>query len=71
MDLANFFKRVVMTIIPLIFSAVISGICNLNRHSNFGKTGFITVAYYTITTSIAVLIGLMCVNLLAPGKNLN
>ncbi|MEC8561882.1 MAG: dicarboxylate/amino acid:cation symporter [Pseudomonadota bacterium] len=65
-----FLNALKMTIIPLIFSAVISGICNLNRHSNFGKTGFITVAYYTITTSIAVLIGLLCVNLLAPGKNL-
>lgn len=65
-----FLNALKMTIIPLIFSAVISGICNLNRHSNLGTTGFITVTYYTITTSIAVLIGLLCVNLLAPGKNL-
>ena len=70
MDRPTFLNALKMTIIPLIFSAVISGICNLNRHSDFGKTGFITVAYYTITTSIAVLIGLLCVNLLAPGKNL-
>ncbi|OUU74099.1 MAG: sodium:dicarboxylate symporter [Methylococcaceae bacterium TMED69] len=65
-----FLNALKMTIIPLIFSAVVSGICNLNRNSNFGITGFITVTYYTVTTSIAVLIGLICVNLLEPGRGL-
>ena len=65
-----FLNALKMTIIPLIFSAVVSGICNLNRNSNFGITGFITVTYYTVTTSIAVLIGLICVNVLEPGKGL-
>ena len=65
-----FLNALKMTIIPLIFSAVVSGICNLNKNSDFGMTGFITVTYYTITTSIAVLIGLLCVNLLEPGKGL-
>ena len=65
-----FLNALKMTIIPLIFSAVVSGICNLNKNSDFGMTGFITVTYYTITTSIAVLIGLLCVNLLEPGKSL-
>ena len=65
-----FLNSLKMTITPLIFSAVVSGICNLNKNSDFGMTGFITVTYYTITTSIAVLIGLLCVNLLEPGKSL-
>ncbi|MEC8147736.1 MAG: cation:dicarboxylase symporter family transporter, partial [Pseudomonadota bacterium] len=66
-----FLNALKMTIIPLIFSAIISGVCNLNRTSNFGRTGLITVVYYTFTTSFAVLIGLLCVNFLRPGQSLN
>ena len=66
-----FLNALKMTIIPLIFSAIISGVCNLNRTSNFGRTGLITVVYYTFTTSFAVLIGLLCVNFLKPGQSLN
>ena len=66
-----FLNALKMTIIPLIFSAIISGVCNLNRTSNFGRTGLVAVTYYTFTTSIAVLIGLLCVNFLKPGHSLN
>lgn len=66
-----FLNALKMTIVPLIFAAIVSGVCNLNRTSNFGMTGLITVAYYTLTTSIAVLIGLLCVNFLKPGDGID
>ena len=34
------------------------------------RLGFVTFAYYIITTSIAVLIGLVMVNLIEPGVGL-
>lgn len=66
-----FLNALKMTIVPLIFAAIVSGVCNLNRASNFGRTGLITVSYYTLTTSIAVLIGLLCVNFLEPGNGID
>jgi len=57
-----------MTIIPLIIAAVISGVASLGDIRKLGRFGGLTIAYYAITTALAVLIGLVLVNLIAPGS---
>lgn len=56
-----------MTIIPLIVAAVISGIVSLGDIRKLGKLGGYTVTYYATTTALAVLTGLILVNIIQPG----
>lgn len=62
-----FLNALKMIIIPLIVAAVISGVCTLGDIRKLGKIGGFTILYYSITTAIAVLIGLVVVNLIQPG----
>lgn len=54
--------------LPLIVSALITGIADLKDLSKFSTMGGRTVAAYLITTVIAVTIGLLAVNIIQPGK---
>ncbi len=62
-----FLDALKMTIIPLIMAAVISGVASLGDVRKLGKVGGYTVLYYLSTTALAVLTGLIIVNLLEPG----
>lgn len=66
-----FLNALKMMIIPLILAAVISGVAALGDIRKLGRTGGITLIYYLSTTAIAVLIGLVMVNLIQPGVGLN
>jgi Na+/H+-dicarboxylate symporter len=59
-----------MLIIPLIFAAVISGVASLGDIRKLGRLGGLTLVYFVSTTVIAVLIGLVAVNLIQPGQGL-
>lgn len=65
-----FLNALKMMIIPLIIAAVISGIASLGDIRKLERLGFITVFYYITTTSIAVIIGLIMVNIIQPGAGL-
>jgi len=60
-----------MLIVPLILAAVISGVASLGDVRKLGRIGGATLAYYLSTTAIAVLIGLVMVNLIQPGAGLS
>lgn len=62
-----FLNALKMTIIPLVIASIISGIGALGDIRRLGKLGGYTVLYYTITTGIAVFIGLLVVNWIQPG----
>lgn len=65
-----FLDALKMLIIPLIFSAVISGIASMGDVRKLGRLGGYTLAYYLTTTALAVLLGLVMVNLIQPGIGL-
>ena len=65
-----FLNSLKMLIVPLIMAAVISGISALGDIRKIGRIGYVTIAYYLFTTSIAVIIGLIMVNIIEPGKGL-
>ena len=56
-----FFSALKMVIAPLIFFSLIAGVMQLRASSQMGRLGGVTIAYYLITTGIAVLIGLIVV----------
>jgi Na+/H+-dicarboxylate symporter len=62
-----FLNALKMTIIPLVIASIISGIGSLGDIRRLGKLGGYTVIYYTLTTGIAVFIGLLVVNWIQPG----
>lgn len=62
-----FINLLMLTIIPLIVAAVITGITGLGDVRKLGKLGGFTVLYYLCTTAIAVIIGLIMVNIIQPG----
>ena len=62
-----FLNLLKMLVIPLIISSMIVGIAGLGDVRKVGKTGVITILYFTTTTAISVGLGLIMVNLINPG----
>ena len=62
-----FLNTLSMLVIPLLVSAVISGVTSLGDVRQLGRLSGVTIAYYLTTVAIAVLIGLFMVNLIQPG----
>jgi Na+/H+-dicarboxylate symporter len=62
-----FLNTLSMLVIPLLISAVISGVTSLGDVRQLGRLSGVTIAYYLVTVAIAVLIGLFMVNLIQPG----
>lgn len=62
-----FLNALKMMIIPLITAAVISGVASMGDIRRFGRLGGITIVYYLATTGLAVLTGLIMVNIIQPG----
>ena len=62
-----FLNTLSMLVIPLLISAVISGVTSVGDVRHLGRLSAVTIAYYLVTVVIAVLIGLVMVNLIQPG----
>ena len=65
-----FLDALKMTIIPLIVAAVISGVASLGGSGGLQRLGGMTVLYYFCTTALAVLLGLIIVNIMQPGAGI-
>ena len=66
-----FLNGIKCIIAPLIFSSIVVGIASSGSIKNLGGTGLRAIVYFEIATTVALFIGLLFVNLLAPGKGLN
>ncbi|MBN2886902.1 MAG: dicarboxylate/amino acid:cation symporter [Chromatiaceae bacterium] len=62
-----FLNALKMLIVPLIVSSIIIGVASVGGSRNLGRLGIKTLGYYLLTTLLAVLVGLMLVNVLQPG----
>lgn len=62
-----FIQALKMIIVPLVMSAIISGIASLGGVEGFGRLGLKTVGFYMTTTFFAVMVGLLLVNTIQPG----
>lgn len=66
--LGDFFLRALkMIIVPLVFTSIVSGVTNLGETKNLGRLGIKTFTYYISTSFLAILTGLVLVNLIKPG----
>jgi len=62
-----FLNALKMLIVPLIVSSIVVGIAGIGGSQNLGKLGSKTIVYYLTTSLLAILVGLMVVNAVAPG----
>lgn len=65
-----FLNALKMVVIPLVVASMIVGVTSLGDVRTLGRTGLKTVVFYVFTTSASVLVGLVLVNLIAPGSGL-
>jgi solute carrier family 1 (high affinity glutamate transporter) protein 1 len=66
-----FLNLLKMIVVPLVILSMVVGITNLGDIRNIGSIGGRTVLYYMATTAISVLIGMILVNIISPGKGLS
>jgi Na+/H+-dicarboxylate symporter len=62
-----FLNALKMLIVPLIVSSIIVGVAGIGGSGNLGRLGSKTILYYAMTTLLAILVGLLVVNLIQPG----
>ncbi len=65
-----FLRLLFMLVIPLIVSALALGVCGVGDLRNLGRIGLKTLAYTVGVSFIAVMLGLVLVNVLRPGDGI-
>ncbi|MEO8136023.1 MAG: cation:dicarboxylase symporter family transporter, partial [Betaproteobacteria bacterium] len=67
----GFIKLIKMIIAPIIFCTVVVGIAGMEDMKKVGKTGGLALLYFEIVSSIALIVGLVIVNVVQPGSGMN
>src|SRR3954469_23352259 len=65
-----FLRLIKMTLAPLIFGTLVAGIAGAGHVKAVGRMGLRAMIYFEVVTTIALLIGLLAVNILRPGVGL-
>jgi len=66
-----FIQPLKMMIVPLVFLSVVVGVTSIGNPSRLGVVGGATLVYFLITTLMAVMLGLLIVNLVQPGAGVS
>lgn len=67
----TFINAVKMVIAPIIFLTIVLGIAKMGDMKKVGKVGGKAFIYFEVVTTLALIIGLVVVNLMKPGAGLN
>ena len=62
-----FIRALKMIVIPLIITSLITGITNVGSSKSLGRLSAKTLVYYISTSLLAIVTGLLLVNLIKPG----
>lgn len=66
-----FIRLIKMMIAPIIFCTIVTGIANMQDTKKVGRVGLKAILYFEIVTTIALIIGLLVINILQPGKGMH
>ena len=66
-----FLRLITMIVVPLVLVSLMLGTASLGDIRKLGRIGIKTIAYFTVTTMIAISIGLGLANVVNPGYGLN
>jgi aerobic C4-dicarboxylate transport protein len=67
----GFIKLIKMIIAPIIFCTVVVGIAGMEDMKRVGKTGGLALLYFEIVSTLALIVGLVIINVLQPGVGMN
>src|SRR5262249_8097864 len=67
----GFIKLIKMLIAPIIFCTVVTGIGGMEKLREVGKAGGLALLYFEAVTTLALIVGLVIVNVLKPGAGMN
>jgi aerobic C4-dicarboxylate transport protein len=67
----GFIKLIKMIIAPIIFCTVVVGIAGMEDMKKVGKTGGLALLYFEVVSTLALIVGLVIVNVLQPGAGMN
>jgi proton glutamate symport protein len=66
-----FLRLIKMVIAPLIFATLVAGIAGAGHFKVVGRMGLRALIYFEVVTTLALVIGLVAVNLMQPGIGVN
>lgn len=66
-----FLRMLFMVVVPLVFTSVSMGVASLGDIRRVGRIGAKTLGFFLTTTTVAVVIGLVIVNLVRPGDGVD
>src|SRR5688572_10467496 len=66
-----FIRLVRMIVAPIIFCTVVHGIASVGEAKRVGRVAVKALIYFEIVTTIALVLGLVMVNVWAPGVGMN
>jgi aerobic C4-dicarboxylate transport protein len=67
----GFIKLIKMLIAPIIFCTVVHGIASMEDMKKVGRVGLKALIYFEAVTTLALLVGLIVVNVLQPGAGMS
>src|SRR5262245_64984736 len=67
----GFVRLIKMLIAPIIFCTVVLGIAGMDNLRHVGRVGLYAIGYFEVVTTLALIVGLVVVNLVAPGTGMH
>jgi aerobic C4-dicarboxylate transport protein len=67
----GFIKLVKMMIAPIIFCTIVTGIAGMQNTKKIGSVGLKAIIYFEIVTTLALITGLLVINIIKPGAGMN
>ena len=67
----GFIKLIKMMIAPIIFCTVVLGIAGMENMRRVGKTGGFALLYFELLSTVALIVGLLVINIVRPGIGMN
>jgi aerobic C4-dicarboxylate transport protein len=67
----GFIKLIKMMIAPIIFCTIVTGIAGMQNTKKVGRVGLKAILYFELVTTLALIIGLLVINVLKPGVGMN
>ena len=66
-----FIKLIRMLLAPIIFASVVVGIARMTDLHEAGRVGVKAVLYFEAASTVALVVGMVVVNLIRPGSGMN
>ncbi len=67
----TFINMIRMVIAPVIFFTIVIGIAGAGELKKAGRIGVKSLIYFEVVTTLALVIGLLCANIIKPGSGIN